>query len=130
MANFLREIGQFIIDNNEATGLGVDLFLEQRPDMPDSLITLFEYAGDPSKTGIDAVVRRFQVMVRNTSAQLAKEKIWRIYNLLDKPLDDRVIKLPERWIIPQVAQTPFRLNIDERNRPVYVFNVSITTQRY
>jgi hypothetical protein len=129
MANFLKEIGQFLITNEVAKGLGTDLFLEQRPDNPDKVVTLFEYAGDPSSAGIDAVVRKVQVMVRDTNAQAAKEKSWNIYNLLDRPLD-RVIKLPERWIIPQAIQTPYRLNIDERNRPVYVFNLSIATQRY
>jgi hypothetical protein len=121
----------YLIANSQAAAIGTDIFLDTRPDQPDNLISIFEYAGLPTTTGVDALDRRVQVLVRNKSYATARAKAWAIFNLLDRA-DTRgegVQLTPDRVAIIQALQTPFKLETDASGRTVFVFNLAVATTR-
>lgn len=123
-----RDIAQFLIANGQATAIGNDVFLDNRPDQPDNLISIFEYAGPPTTIGVEALDRRVQILVRNKSYATARQKAWVIFNLLDNP--ERISQYTSnRWAVANALQTPFKLEVDTSNRTVFVFNLSVVTYR-
>jgi hypothetical protein len=126
MADLLRDIGQYLIDNGQAAAIGMDLFLDGRPGGPDDAVCLFEYHGPASV--IDAADRRVQVLVRASDYDTARTKAWAIYNLLDRP-GERIIQLNGRWTVIHALQTPARIEMDAKHRTVYGFSLAVATTR-
>lgn len=128
MADFLIDLAQYLIANGIGQEIGKDIHLDYRPDKPDSIIVLTEYAGPQPQLKIDVVSRRVQVLVRDKSFENCKSRAWKIFNLLSNPDDEGEIFAPSgRWMIPHPLQTPYRLDIDEKNRAVYTFNLGVAT---
>ena len=130
MADLLADVVAYLIANDYAVEDGVDIFRDIRPDTPDNIVIVSEYPGLPSQTGVDALDRRLQISVRNSNVNLARELAWSLYNFLDTPLDrikDDITE--ERWGVLYALQTPFKLDVDDRNRITYAFNLGITTYR-
>lgn len=128
MAELVRDLGQYLIENNIAVGFGNDLFLNYTPDEVDDVVVLNEYSGGPSILGNASLLRRVQVFVRNKDYQQANVKIWSIYNLFVKE-DIFIFHINDRYLIPNALQTPVPLMVDDKERQVFVFNLSFTTQK-
>lgn len=116
----------------QVNGIGTvdtDIFIDFMPDEPDDVVVLYEYAGMPTTTGVDAVDRRVQVNVRAARYLDARTKAWNIFNLLDIP-ENRIIQATaERWIVSQALQTPHKIGVDNQGRDIFVFNLAVATSR-
>ena len=126
--DLLLDIITYLTDQGKVSGAAVDAFYGTMPDDPDNLVVLLEYPGLASPVAnFDS--RSCQVNVRNKSAELARVKIWSIYNLFHpEDTEDRQIALTgTRWSIISCRQPPFILREDENKRTVYVFNMGVLT---
>lgn len=125
MSDLLYDLVEYLRVSGLVQGDGIDAFRDFTPDMPDNVVVLREYAGNPGLVD----VRSVQVVVRNVDAESAKDKAWRILSVLDVP-EDRILPLPgTRWGVVAARQTPFKMGVDERNRYLWGFNLAVTTSR-
>ena len=131
LAELIRDVANYIINNSLATSIGADIFLDNKPDQPDSLISIFEYAGTPTTTGVSALDRRIQILVRNKSYSVARSKAWAIFNLLDKSegKGEGIILTQNRVSVINALQQPFKLETDVNERSVFICNYAIATTR-
>ncbi|MDP4092596.1 MAG: minor capsid protein [Bacillota bacterium] len=132
MADLLKDIGSYLISKGIYTGLAKDVFIDSRPDLPDKACCIFEYQGSPTTPlSGESLERRVQILTRDSSSAAAKSKAWEIFNLLDKADDpEDVIDLSEtRYGIFSALQPPFKLEIDGKQRSVYVCNYSVISTR-
>lgn len=132
MGDLLKDIGNYLISKGVYAGLAKDVFIDSRPDSPDKVCCIFEYPGSPTTPlSGECLERRVQILTRDMSSAAAKAKSWDIFNLLDKAGDpEDVIDLTEtRYGIFSALQPPFKLEVDLKQRSVYVCNYSITTTR-
>lgn len=125
MAELNRDIATHLISQGLASTVGSDMFLDTCPDHPDNLVSVFEYAGEPS-TIQDDLSRRIQILVRNKSYSAARGKSWAIYKALNKP-EERTLIINGRRAWVKALQQPFKLETDKHNRTVYVFNLEVRT---
>lgn len=102
------------------------IFSDFSPSTPDSVVVLAEYSGTPSFAS-EACVRSVQVMVRDRDAELARQKAWEIYKVLNVPEDRIIYFTASRWAIVIPRQTPFKIGVDEQNRILWGFNIAVTT---
>lgn len=127
MSELVRDLGQYLIDERIAQGVGQDIFLNYTPDEPSDVIILTEYSSS-GNLGNGSLLRRVQILVRSVDYQIAREKIWSIYNAFIKE-DDFILHLPERYLISSAVQAPLPLMIDDKERQTFVFNLSFTTNK-
>lgn len=127
MASLLVDIEEFLKEKSLITEDGEDTFRDFRPEKPDNVVVLSEYAGTP--TPIDVIAdRSVQVLVRNTDADSAKSLAINIYNALKPIREDQKVQLTStRWAQIFLRQTPFRISTDKSNRVFYGFNCGIIT---
>lgn len=120
----LDEIGAYL-EQNAIGKVGTNLFLSKLPPSPDAAVAVIETGG----AGPDYVMGQsqpvyenptFQVIVRNKSYKIAREKAGRIWDLLG-----RVSNLPlggRRYLQIIPLQSPFDLGPDENQREQVVAN--------
>jgi len=129
---FLDDIGGFLAAAStptEALTLGTNLFLGRRPNDPDTLVALFETAGDPptltfgSDTSPPVEARGLQVVVRaaaySTSEALVTE-CWTALCLIDNEIIGTT-----RYLLADPAQSPFPLERDAQDRMLHVVNFTV-----
>ena len=127
MTDLLVDMTNYAIANGIATEDGLDIFQNNMPDVPDFAIALSEYAGLPQTLGLDIGVRSVQVKVRAVSNEDARIAAWKMYNLFYNS-DDPIIAIKEdRFVVCRPRQTPYKLTVDSRNRPIWNFNMGVTT---
>lgn len=132
---FLDDIGAHVAASSTPTAsltLGTNLFLGRRPNDPDTIVALFETAGEPptltfgSNTAPPVESRGLQVQVRaasyTTSEALATE-VWTALCLID----DEVIGTT-RYLLADPVQSPFPLERDAQDRMVHVVNFNIARE--
>ena len=130
LAELIRDVANYLINNSLATSIGTDIFLDNKPDQPDNIVSIFEYAGS-STTGVSALDRRIQISVRNKSYSVARSKAWEIFNLLDKSENkgEGIQLTQNRVSVINALQQPFKLETDVNERSVFVCNYAIATTR-
>ena len=130
LAELIRDVANYLINNSLATSIGTDIFLDNKPDL-DNIICVFEYAGLPTTTGVSALDRRIQILVRNKSYSVARSKAWAIFNLLDKSegKGEGIILTQNRVSVINALQQPFKLETDVNERSVFICNYAIATTR-
>lgn len=127
MAGLLVDIEEFLKDKSLIIDDGEDTFRDFRPEKPDNVVILSEYAGTPSSTEVIAD-RSVQILVRNIDADSAKNLAVQIYDALKPTREDQKVQLtPTRWAQIFLRQTPFRVSTDKSNRVFYGFNCGIIT---
>lgn len=130
MANpLLLDIVQFLVDNGLVQGDGIDTFRDYTPEAPDALVSIHEYSGLPVLPYDSAAHRSVQILVRDPSAETARQKAFNIFNTIRDALntDGRLDFTPTRWGQVYLRQLPFFMKRDKSNRAYYVFNMGITT---
>lgn len=128
MNDLIREIGSLLVSNGIAAGINNDVFLDYRPDTPDNIICIKEYEGFSVSHGVDIHGRKIQILVRNTNSLQAKSKSKEIFDFLCPDDPECTIDLnDDRCALIEAMQTPFKLEVDNKNRTVYVCNYSILT---
>ena len=102
---------------------GVDCFIDNMPEKPDNVISLFEYEGTT-----DFVANRsVQIVVRDTSYETGRNRCIEAFNAVENPYN-RITQLTEdRWAILKARQPVFKLKEDESSRTVWAFNLSVVT---
>jgi len=130
LAELIRDVANYLINNSLATSIGTDIFLDNKPDQPDNIVSIFEYAGS-STTGVSALDRRIQISVRNKSYSVARSKAWEIFNLLDKSENkgEGIQLTQNRVSVINALQQPFKLETDVNERSVFICNYAIATTR-
>lgn len=126
--DLLNDLAGYLIENNIGKVIGEDIWLDFTPDEGNQIIVLSEYSGPKTQIKVDAYQRRVQIKVRDKDAENCKALIWSIFNLLnDVEKDNEVLTTSGRAMVTHPLQVPFRLTIDEMNRFVYAYNLSIAT---
>jgi len=128
MANLLDDIASYLLAQGVITGVGIDTFIDNKPESPDDCICIFEYSGTPTTAISEAIERSVQIVVRDSNYLTARSKAWLLHYLLD-PQDRFIQATPQRWMLSAARQQPYKMGIDENNRIEFVFNLSITTYR-
>lgn len=124
----LEDIVTYLTNEGVIEGDGLDTFRDFKPEMPDNIVSLHEYQGDPVSPYTDVVHRSVQVVVRNKSATEAQRIAIAIYKKL-LPVDEtKKVKFTDsRWGQVHLRQTPYKFSQDENDRIHYGFNFGITT---
>ena len=124
----LEDIVSYLTELGIVQGDGIDTFREFKPEMPDNIVSLHEYKGDPVSPYTNVVHRSVQVVVRNKSAVEGKalaNRLCKAFMASDDTL--RIDFTPTRWGQVHVRQTPYKFSQDESDRVHYGFNLGITT---
>lgn len=129
MSYLLQDLAGYLIESGIGTALGEDVFLDFLPDQPNNVVVISEYSGLPTTTGVEALDRRVQIRVRNADAEEARLLSWKAFNLLDTPENRIQLASNNRWMMTQALQTPFKVDIDGKERVSYVFNLAVVTYR-
>ncbi|MCR4398935.1 MAG: minor capsid protein [Firmicutes bacterium] len=123
----IQDIAAYL-EVNGVGAVGADIFFGHLPDQPECAIALYPTGGFSQDLNLDDVRLTAQVLVRGRSYQEAYEKVWRTFNLLDRPAD-RLIVANGRKMVVKAMQPPFFMNRDEANRFLFAFNVMVDTRR-
>ena len=128
MADLLLDIVNYLIAQDVVTGDGVDIFRDIMPDEPGNCSSLHEYLGDIAFIN-NMTNRSIQVRHRNTDYVIGKAKIKSIYDVLYQPESEiRIVDFTAtRWGIVKARNYPYKLNNDERDRVIFIFNMGIVT---
>jgi len=100
--------------------LGLDMFIGVMPDSPDDCVALFETGGFKPELATAALVEypTFQVMVRGSEYQSARQRIDTIYKILH---GDTSI-----FYLIAAQQSPAYLGTDDNGRYEFSVNFKIT----
>lgn len=124
----IRDIAEYLQANGVGS-IGTNIFLGTRPDSPDNVVCLFPTGGFAQNLALDDVRMTVQVLVRDKSYPTCYNRIWQVFNLLDKT-QNRLITAPSgRKMVVRAMQPPFLLERDANNRVVFVFNAAVWTRR-
>ncbi len=123
----LDDFKTYIINNNLQGSF--ETWIDTRPDQPDSVICLFEYSGDSTQTGVEALSRNIQLLVRAFDYDECRNKINQLFNEFDQPVDRAISLTTSRWTLIAAKQPPFKMEVDALNRQVMVFNMIVVTHR-
>ncbi len=133
--SFLDDMGQILV--NESLGiLNTNIFLGDRPETPDDVITLYEYAGTaPSFVG-QTRSPGLQVTVRSEDYETGRTTIQTIYDFLDQIGDEQRedyaegIEANGNWYLRFApVQEPFPTGKDEKGRQTFIQNFIVTHRR-
>lgn len=129
MAALLLDIVTYFTNKQLIAGDGVDAFRDFKPETPDNIISVHEYAGDPVSVFMDEAHRSVQVLVRDKNANTARERALALCKALkaDMKEDGRIDFTAERWGQVYIRQAPYKISQDESDRVLYGFNLGITT---
>lgn len=126
MSDLLLDFVSYFTVSNKVTGDGIDTFRDMAPELPDSLVVIYEYKGISGIPQVAGVCRSIQIVARAISATVAKEKARELYNAL--LTETGIINLTEqRWGVLQLSEPPFKIKVDNKSRTYYGFNLSIVT---
>jgi len=137
VTDLLLDLVKFLTYKNVVEGDAIDCFRDTMPDSPDEIVSLYEYAGRGTATGVNAVDRSVQITVRSGqhNPDWSRVKAWEIFNVLDTP-EDRTLDMREinptltsRWAVIYARQTPFKVEVDSQGRVKYGFNIGVITYR-
>jgi hypothetical protein len=125
----LEDIVTYFTKLNLIQGDGIDAYRDFKPEMPDNIVSLHEYKGDPVSSYTNVVHRSVQIVVRNKSAIAAQELANKLFKAL-VPTDEtlRIDFTPTRWGQVHLRQSPYKFSQDESDRVHYGFNLGITTE--
>lgn len=101
-------------------------FRDTIPDLPDTAVAIYEYAGLAGVPQIPSVDRSIQIVTRDLSATNARSKCFDFYHALQS--DEGIVNLTDtRWCMLIPKQPPFKLKVDDKERIYYCFNIELTT---
>jgi len=128
LAELTRDMALYLRDQGHVTAINMDVFLDNRPDKPDNLVSIYDTGGFPAEQAITDLKRTAQMLIRDKSYDAARIKAWDIYKALDKP-GNRVIISNGRKMLVKAVQPPTFLNRDASDRALFVFNIQMWTSR-
>ena len=120
----LENVANEITKAGVCTELDNDIFIYIKPKDPDGVVVLSEYKGSKIAQFTNTNVRSVQILSRDKRNMVAREKIWKIYDLLHK--NDNIIMLGNKLSLIVLRHTPISIGVDEKGRYEWVLNVGIT----
>ena len=120
----LENVANEITKAGVCTDLDNDIFIYIKPKDPDGVVVLSEYKGSKIAQFTNTNVRSVQILSRDKRNMVAREKIWKIYDLLHK--NDNIIMLGNKLSLIVLRHTPISIGVDEKGRYEWVLNVGIT----
>lgn len=123
--DLLEDLIEYIIHLSCATKKDVDIFKDFAPKLPHRCLCVYEYAGSKPSQWAPISVRSFQIVSRDKTKKVAREKAWELYQKL-LPLHDDIITLGGVDGIISLRDTPYLIDIDNENRALVSFNLAIT----
>lgn len=112
-----------MISNKLAVAVDKDVFRDYKPDSPDACIVITEYQGSGYNIFAQCNVRSIQILVRDKAPAKARGKIYEIFDLLCT--QSSVVTLPVGPAVIELRDTPFKLQVDQKARHEYVFNMGV-----
>lgn len=125
MTSLVEDIGARLQELGIVDGAsGFRLCRGHRPDTPDAIVVLTQYAGSPSAYSRAAAIERpgLQVMVRSGTRAGAEAKAYAIADALDDERNPTFSVGETRYMRCERAASPSPLEIDHSGRHVWVVN--------
>lgn len=132
---FLDDIGTYLTTASTPTAtltLGTNLFLGRRPDDPDTMVALFETAGEAptltfgSNTAPPIESRGLQCQIRATgyaTAESLATEVWSALCLIDNEIIGTT-----RYLLADPTQSPFPLDRDSQDRMLHAVNFVVARE--
>jgi hypothetical protein len=125
----LEDIVTYLTRLGIIEGDGIDTYRDFKPELPDNIVSLHEYKGDPPSPYTDVVHRSVQVVVRNRNAVEAQKKAIELFKALTPAGESLRIDFTDtRWGQVHLRESPHKFSQDESDRVHYGFNLGITTK--
>lgn len=123
----LSELISYLVANLNYAGEDVDVFRHITPDEPSNVTVVVPYGGSSTPLFTDTSTKKYQINVRRHKHSDAYNECKRIQKVL-RSSSSVYIKLDSMDCPIAFLDEPFKLKIDEKNRVVYAFNISITSK--
>ncbi len=124
IAKYLDAQGIGVFDEVGTSG---DIFIQRYPAEPINCISINNIVGGEPHETLDDITYNIQILVRNTMYINGHNKIWQIFNLLDKP-DNRIILINNKKVKAKAIQTPFIIESSEKSF-LFGFNIMFWSNR-
>jgi hypothetical protein len=126
-----EHIGQLLAQQGHGT-LAVDLFIDSRPDTPDTCVALTTTGGQTptwvhDSAAVSTELPTFQVLARSKSTTAARDKVHAIYAYLQTLGNSMINGVFFQRLVP--LQTPFNMGRDGNNRWLWVVNFIAEKER-
>jgi hypothetical protein len=127
VATLLEDMVTYLKGRGLVNTDGVDVFRDFVPTAPDTVVILSEFAGNNLGKGAGAGERIVQIVTRSPSATAAQNKALLLYLVFDAEDENITMLTSTRWSIIRPKHSPFKAAVDESNRILYAFTLSVTT---
>lgn len=127
MATLLEDMETYLRSKGIVFTDGVDVFRDFIPTTPDTVVVLSEFVGNNLGKGAGAGERIVQIVTRSLSATAAQNKALLLYLIFDVEDETITMLTSTRWAVIRPKYSPFRAAVDESNRILYAFTLSVTT---
>lgn len=124
MVDLIGDVANLIIGEELAQAVDVDIFKDFIPDNPDDIVVVSEYSSLQVVAFANASVRSIQIVCRSKSNSKAREKCWKIFDTFLSRIP--ITTIGGRTCVLAIRNAPFKMEVDKKNRHLYVFNMGVT----
>lgn len=119
-----RDLAQMAVDAGIGQALDEDVFYDLFPKDPDEIVAFVEYGGSATAMFTNTSVRGVSVLVRSRTENVARQKLWDIFQLVDSP--NKIVQIGSVIAIISVRSTPRRVSTDSVGRALWSFSMGVT----
>lgn len=125
--DFLEDMAAVLVD----AGITAPIFTGWQPDSPDTLVTLYEYAGEAPATLVQIENPGLQARIRQAAEENDYQKCKMLANAVMAALHDKKNFAGSRAVYIHITaqQSPIFLQRDVNNRPEFVINFIVKKTR-
>lgn len=124
MVDLIKDVVDIIIEEELAKAVDVDIFKDFIPDSSDDIVVVSEYTSLEVVPFANASVRSIQILCRSKSSNKAREKCWKIFDTFLSRIP--ITTIGGRTCVLALRNAPFKIEVDKKNRHLYVFNMGVT----
>lgn len=122
--DLVLDLANLIIQQGLATELDKDIFCDYIPGEVDELVGIYELPGTATAMWTHTSVRGVVLMVRSRKPSLAREKIYKIFDVLQT--DTLILEIGKVKAIVNMRHAPIPLGTDTLGRFLFSFSMGIT----
>lgn len=124
MVDLVSDVVNLIIGEELAEAVDVDIFKDFIPDAPNDIVVVSEYSGSDIHPFANASVRSIQILCRAKTPSKAREKCWKLFDMFTNKIP--MTQIGNHTCILALRNSPFKMEVDSKNRHLYVFNMGVT----